>query len=85
MEEEEEDIPLPTSGTLADLIEPDSRGFFGKIFKKKRSTVGRVIKNPGSQVALVEKTEAVKGRRWVAGLGLAVAVGATAAAPYFFG
>lgn len=38
----------------------------------------------GQQVMLVE-TQEVEGRRWVAGFGLALAVGATAAAPYLFG
>ncbi|ORY74311.1 hypothetical protein BCR35DRAFT_306776 [Leucosporidium creatinivorum] len=38
----------------------------------------------GQQVMLVERQE-VEGRRWVAGFGLALAVGATAAAPYLFG
>ncbi|KAI5481561.1 transcription regulator HTH, APSES-type [Pseudohyphozyma bogoriensis] len=85
--EEEEEEALPETGTLA-----DTRGFFGKIFKRapRRGsaprTASREIKPAGSQLAVVEKqVETVEGRRWVAGLGLAVAVTATAAAPYLFG
>lgn len=37
------------------------------------------------QVVIREEDNLEEGRRWVAGLGLAVAVGATAAAPYLFG
>lgn len=88
-DDDEEDEKLPTSGTLADVI--DRRGFFGKIFKKAPrarkvpTNAGREIKVAGSQVAVMEERAVGGGRRWIAGFGLAMAVGATAAAPYLFG
>ncbi|KAM0754551.1 hypothetical protein T439DRAFT_321586 [Meredithblackwellia eburnea MCA 4105] len=84
LEEDEDDAPLPESGTMADLI--DNRGFFGKIFRRAPRrvprTAGREIKPVASAIAVAERRGE---RRWVAGVGLALAVGATAAAPFFFG
>lgn len=73
-----------------DSIPADKRGFFGKIFKRapqsSKDKEKRVPKNAGrvkadvagTQVALVQKEGVTpEGRRWIAGFGLAVAVGAT--------
>ncbi|GAA5936290.1 uncharacterized protein JCM15063_002771 [Sporobolomyces koalae] len=91
---------VPTSGTLADLVAEDNddkivdnRSFFGKLFRKKQRRVPvqaaretRALPSREVVVALpVEEQQVAEGRRWVAGFGLAVAVGATAAAPYLFG
>lgn len=75
----------------------DNRSFFGKLFRRKnkqhrRTPVqgGRETRAlPSREVAVValpeEEQQVAEGRRWVAGFGLAVAVSATAAAPYLFG
>lgn len=79
----------------------DNRSFFAKLFrrnpKKRRTPVQggretRALPAPRAsasadvpQVVIREEDNLEEGRRWVAGLGLAVAVGATAAAPYLFG
>lgn len=91
LEGEEDEEALPESGTLADVL-VDRRGFFGKLFKrapkarKVPTHAGREIRVAGSQIAVMEQQGlAPEGRRWMAGVGLAVAVGATAAAPYLFG
>ncbi|KAK4699462.1 hypothetical protein P7C70_g6800, partial [Phenoliferia sp. Uapishka_3] len=90
LEVDEDDEELPTEGTMADVMPKDSRGFFGKIFKKAPRRVpvnaGRAVvrARPSNSVAAVATQD--KGeRRWIAGMGLAVAVGATAAAPFLFG
>lgn len=90
-EEDEDSLPLPSCGTLADLP-VDRRGFFGKIFKsaprrgKAPASAGRLMKSAGSQIALAERDVPREERTsWIGSLGLAVAIGATAAAPYFFG
>ncbi|KAL8286441.1 hypothetical protein RQP46_004458 [Phenoliferia psychrophenolica] len=88
LEVDSDDEELPTQGTLADLAPADPRGFFGKIFKRapKRGPVnaGRIVKGRPSAGA-VAVAESKGERRWIAGVGLAVAVGATAAAPFLFG
>lgn len=74
------------------------RGFFGRMFgggstdKKEKELEKRRLQRErderavvGQQLMVIERHEEVEGRRWVAGLGLAIAVGATAAAPYLFG
>lgn len=87
--DEDDEEPLPTSGTLADFQPKDTRGFFGKIFKKAPRRVpvnaGRVIKAAPASTAAVAVAEEKSERRWVAAAGLVVAVGATAAAPFLFG
>lgn len=45
----------------------------------------REIKPLVSQIAMVERQRAGEGRRWIAGLGIVVALGATAAVPYILG
>lgn len=81
---DEEDVPLPTSGTLADVLPADKRGFFGKMFRKAPKKVpvnaGREIKPAGSQIAMLEANP-VEGRRWLPGVGLVLAIGLTATAP----
>lgn len=98
-EEAEEEAPLPTSGTLADLpVEKveEKRGFLGKLFRRGNKRIPapprEVVALPVEEVEAPEEVEAMlveqteePGRRWLAGFGLAVAVGATAAAPYLFG
>ena len=93
--EEEEEDTLPTSGTLADQDEKivDNRSFLGKLFRRKQRRVpvqgGRQTRALPSREVVValpqEEQQDAEGRRWIAGFGLAVAVGATAAAPYLFG
>lgn len=99
-EDAEDDAPLPTKGTLADLpVEKvvEKRGFLGRLFRRNNKQripppPREVVPLPVEEVAapeeveamLVEQTEEPKAR-WLAGFGLAVAVGATAAAPYLFG
>ncbi|KDE02936.1 hypothetical protein MVLG_06533 [Microbotryum lychnidis-dioicae p1A1 Lamole] len=87
---EEDEDELPQTGTLADALR-DDRGFFGKLFRRRPNggrrvpvNAGREIRPAPAQLALVQREEA-EGRRWVAGFGLALAVSATAAAPYLFG
>ncbi|GAA6010226.1 hypothetical protein JCM11491_005400 [Sporobolomyces phaffii] len=71
----------------------DNRSFLGKLFRRKQRRVPvqggrhtRALPSREVVVALpVEEQQLAEGRRWVAGFGLAVAVGATAAAPYLFG
>lgn len=79
----------------------DNRSFWGKLFRRNRRKptqasretrtlpaprVGQQQQATGvPQVVLQDADEEAEGRRWAAGLGLAVAVGATAAAPYLFG
>lgn len=46
---------------------------------------GRIVKGRPSAGAAVAIAESKGERRWIAGVGLAVAVGATAAAPFLFG
>ncbi|SCV67886.1 BQ2448_5497 [Microbotryum intermedium] len=86
---EEDEDELPQTGTLADALR-DDRGFFGKLFRRRPNggrrvpvNAGRAIRPAPAQLALVQREEA-EGRRWVAGFGLALAVSATAAAPYLF-
>lgn len=94
----EEDYPVVplTLHDIPTVAVPDKRGFWGKLFKRapKRVPVngGREIKGAGAQVAVMTAEEQAEedgitpdGRRWMAGLGLAVAVGATAAVPYLLG
>ena len=87
LEVDSDDEELPPRGTLADLA--DTRGFFGKIFKRapKRGPVnaGRVVVKGRSSTGSIAVAENKGERRWIAGVGLAVAVGATAAAPFHFG
>ena len=93
-----DDEPVPTTvpATLHDALVADNRGMFGKIFRRapagsKRGPAhpSRVIRAGGSQIALVEREVEAElqrpERRWIAGLGLALAIGATAAAPYLLG
>ncbi|GAA5821454.1 hypothetical protein JCM11251_004632 [Rhodosporidiobolus azoricus] len=92
---EEDEDALPREGTLADALVVDNRSFLSKLFRrnqKKRTPVqgAREVRAlPASRAApeivVREEDEQGEGRRWAAGLGLAVAVGATAAAPYLFG
>lgn len=95
MEEDYPVVPL-TLHDLPTVAVPDKRGFWGKLFKRapKRVPVngGRAIKGAaaGAQVAVMMEEDEddginADGRRWMAGLGLAVAVGATAAVPYLLG
>jgi len=96
----EDDSPLPTKGTLADLpVEKveEKRGFLGRLFRRGNKRVAapaprEIIAIPAEELDAPEEVEAMlveeveePGRRWLAGFGLAVAVGATAAAPYLFG
>ncbi|GAA5866128.1 hypothetical protein JCM1840_005082 [Sporobolomyces johnsonii] len=97
LEIDEDEAALPTSGTLADLKATDdkvvdNRSFLSKLFRRKQRKVptqaARETKALPSREVVVLDADAAdqgEGRRWVAGLGLAVAVGATAAAPYLFG
>lgn len=95
LEEDAEEDAIPTSGTLADQDERivDNRSFLGKLFRRKQRRVpvqaGRQTRALPSREVVValpeEEQQVAEGRRWVAGFGLAVAVGATAAAPYLFG
>lgn len=102
-EDDDEDAPLPTEGTLADALGTvDNRSFWGKLFRRNRrkptqaSRETRALPAPRAvaqqqevapipQVIVRDEDQETEGRRWAAGLGLAVAVGATAAAPYLFG
>ncbi|GAA5960691.1 hypothetical protein JCM3765_007292 [Sporobolomyces pararoseus] len=94
-EEEEEEDAVRTSGTLADQDEKivDNRSFLGKLFRRKQRRTpvqgGRQTRALPSREVVValpqEEQQDAEGRRWIAGFGLAVAVGATAAAPYLFG
>lgn len=77
---------------VVDATPVDKRGFFGKLFrkapKKTPTNAGREIKGVGSQIAVAVREDVdmePEGRRWIAGFGLAVAVGATAAVPYLLG
>lgn len=81
-EEDEEDEQKP--GFFGRLMgrKPRSKGT-GRAVARRRSAA-KAEQEVGQQVLLVERQE-VEGRRWVAGFGLALAVGATAAAPYLFG
>lgn len=76
----EEDYPV--AAPVEDVV-VDERGFFGKIFKRapKRVEVIAAREVQGAMVAQEER----EGRRWIAGFGIAVAVGATAAVPYLLG
>ncbi|GAA6058601.1 hypothetical protein JCM10212_004012 [Sporobolomyces blumeae] len=97
LEQDEDDESVPTAGTLADVDGSqalvDNRSFLGKLFRRKQRRVpvqgGRETRAlPSREVAIAlpeEEQQEAEGRRWVAGFGLAVAVGATAAAPYLFG
>ncbi|GAA5858516.1 hypothetical protein JCM8547_007342 [Rhodosporidiobolus lusitaniae] len=100
LEVDEDDADLPESGTLADAIVVDNRSFLSKLFrrnqkKRKPTQASRETKalpapraaaaQPKPEIVVREEGEQGEGRRWAAGLGLAVAVGATAAAPYLFG
>lgn len=97
---DDDDAPLPTEGTLADALGTvDNRSFWGKLFRRNRrrptqaSRETRALPAPRApsqqqpipQVVVRDEDQETEGRRWAAGLGLAVAVGATAAAPYLFG
>ncbi|GAA5907305.1 hypothetical protein JCM6882_002802 [Rhodosporidiobolus microsporus] len=95
---EEDEDALPREGTLADALVVDNRSFLSKLFRrnqKKRTPVQAARETralPASssgraapEIVVREEDEQGEGRRWAAGLGLAVAVGATAAAPYLFG
>jgi hypothetical protein len=92
---EEDQEAVPTSGTLADHDDKiiDNRSFLGKLFRRKQRRVpvqgGRQTRALPSREVVValpqEEQQVAEGRRFIAGLGLAVAVGATAAAPYLFG
>ncbi|GAA6031851.1 hypothetical protein JCM8097_002020 [Rhodosporidiobolus ruineniae] len=96
---EPDEDALPQSGTLADTLEQvDNRSFFSKLFRRKRkagptqaSRETRPLPAPRAgqqqvpEIVVREEDEQGEGRRWAAGVGLAVAVGATAAAPYLFG
>lgn len=106
-EDDDDDAPLPTEGTLADALGTvDNRSFWGKLFRRNRrkptqaSRETRALPAPRAaaqqqqqeeemalipQVIVRDEDQETEGRRWAAGLGLAVAVGATAAAPYLFG
>lgn len=82
LEEDEDEEALPTSGTLADHQAPvDTRGFFGKIFRRpprRPTTASREIRRLGSaRNTVVNRDINPEGRRWAAGLGLVVAVGAS--------
>lgn len=71
----------------------DNRSFLGKLFRRKQRRVpvqgGRYTRALPSREVVValpqDEQQDAEGRRWIAGFGLAVAVGATAAAPYLFG
>lgn len=92
---DDEVIPAVAPATLHDALVADNRGMFGKIFRrapvgsKRAAHPGRVIRAGGSQIALVEREVEAElqrpERRWIAGFGLALAIGATAAAPYLLG
>ncbi|GAA5826657.1 hypothetical protein JCM3770_007099 [Rhodotorula araucariae] len=96
---EVDDDELPQEGTLADaLATVDNRSFFAKLFRRnarrkvptQASRETRALPAPRtprniSEVVVREEDDIGEGRRWAAGFGLAVAVGATAAAPYLFG
>lgn len=100
-DDDDDDTPLPTQGTLADALGTvDNRSFWGKLFRRNRrkptqaSRETRALPAPRAvqqevapipQVIVRDDDQETEGRRWAAGLGLAVAVGATAAAPYLFG
>jgi len=94
-DEQDDEEAVPTSGTLADQDDKivDNRSFLGKLFRRKQRRVpvegGRRTRALPSRDVVVaipmEEQQTAEGRRWVAGFGLAVAVGATAAAPYLFG
>ncbi|BGP14383.1 hypothetical protein JCM10213_004507 [Rhodosporidiobolus nylandii] len=93
----DEDPTLPENGTLADALVIDNRSFLSKLFRrnkrkpKQASRETRALPAPSAstsrtpEVVVREEGEQGEPRRWAAGLGLAVAVGATAAAPYLFG
>ncbi|GAA6000313.1 hypothetical protein JCM10207_007954 [Rhodosporidiobolus poonsookiae] len=91
--EKDEDDSLPDSGTLADALVVDNRSFLSKLFRRNkrkptqasRETRALPAGSRPPEVVVREEDEQGEGRRWAAGLGLAVAVGATAAAPYIFG
>ncbi|GJN87180.1 hypothetical protein Rhopal_000125-T1 [Rhodotorula paludigena] len=100
LEVDADDEALPESGTLADALGTvDNRSFLSKLFRRnakrkptQASRETRALPAPRAAAALPvpevivrEEDDLEGGRRWVAGLGLAVAVGATAAAPYLFG
>lgn len=95
LEIDEDDATHPSTGTLADQDDRivDNRSFLGKLFRRKQRRVpvqgGRQTRALPSREVVValpaEEQQIAEGRRWVAGFGLAVAVGATAAAPYLFG
>lgn len=92
---DDEIVPVVAPATLHDALVADNRGMFGKIFRrapagsKRAAHPGRVIRAGASQIALVEREVEAElqrpERRWIAGLGLALAIGATAAAPYLLG
>ncbi|GAA5983081.1 hypothetical protein JCM11641_004905 [Rhodosporidiobolus odoratus] len=91
---EEDEDALPADGTLADALVVDNRSFLSKLFKRNkkrkptqasRETRALPAASRAPEVVVREEDEQGEGRRWVAGLGLAAAVGATAAAPYLFG
>jgi hypothetical protein len=74
----------------------DNRSFLSKIFRRKhdkkrkptqasRETKALPASRQAPEIVVREEGENGEGRRWAAGFGLAVAVGATAAAPYLFG
>lgn len=91
----EEDYPIVVAPAVVAPV-ADRRGFFGKLFRRAPKRVP-IIKPAaaaaaGAQVAVMEEDEDEEesgitpdGRRWMAGFGLAVAVGATAAVPYLLG
>ncbi|BGP46457.1 hypothetical protein JCM10450v2_002302 [Rhodotorula kratochvilovae] len=98
---EADEDELPQEGTLADALGTvDNRSFFAKLFRRRNNTRRKVPtqasretralpapRAPRSipEVVVREEDDVGEGRRWAAGFGLAVAVGATAAAPYLFG
>lgn len=100
-EDENTPTDATSAAAVEEEEETNKPGFFGRLLgRKPRSAgTGREVRQrraprisagteeaveAGQQVMLVERQE-VEGRRWVAGFGLALAVGATAAAPYLFG